>query len=193
MSHNLTSASTVDSGDRDLWKWQVDVGSSELEGFQELFQVFSLTQRHVTPDGNCMSLSVAESTLAGYVRWQRTQGNQQDTTRDPGQRNTTRNGRLRGVARWRLRKVSREREESPVVECTGGWKTTDCEGMVHIHEATNGVWRQHSTTINNTSLEQAGPSLLVWFEGWHRLHTDHDLWYFVQGGDNGNLFGPFRD
>jgi hypothetical protein len=61
MSHNLRSASVVDSGGRALRKRQVDVGRSALEGFKELFQVFSLTQRHVTPDGNCMSLSVAES------------------------------------------------------------------------------------------------------------------------------------
>ena len=44
-------------------KRQVDVGRSEIEGFKELFQVFSLTQRHVTPDGNCMPLSEAESAL----------------------------------------------------------------------------------------------------------------------------------
>jgi hypothetical protein len=50
MSHNLTSASAVDVGGRELRKRQVDVGNSELEGFKELFQVFSLTQRHVTPD-----------------------------------------------------------------------------------------------------------------------------------------------
>jgi hypothetical protein len=41
----------------------VDVGNSDLEGFKELFQVFSLTQRHVTPDGNCMPLSEAKRTL----------------------------------------------------------------------------------------------------------------------------------
>jgi hypothetical protein len=63
MSHNLTSASGVDDGGRVLRKRQVDVGSSEFEGFKELFQVFSLTQRQVTPDGNCMSLSVEESTM----------------------------------------------------------------------------------------------------------------------------------
>jgi hypothetical protein len=43
MSHNLTSASVVDTGDRTLRKWQVDVDISEFEGFKELFQVFSLT------------------------------------------------------------------------------------------------------------------------------------------------------
>jgi hypothetical protein len=58
MSHNLTSASALDAGDRALRKRQVDVGNSEIEGFNELFQVFSLTQRHVTSDGNCMSLLV---------------------------------------------------------------------------------------------------------------------------------------
>jgi hypothetical protein len=63
MSHNLTSASAVDAGGRALRKWQVDVGNSELEGFKELFQVFSLTQRHVTTDGNCMPLSAADRTL----------------------------------------------------------------------------------------------------------------------------------
>jgi hypothetical protein len=63
MSHNLRSTSAVDDGDRALRKRQVDVVNSELEGFKELFQVFSLTQRHVTPDGNCMPLSVAERTL----------------------------------------------------------------------------------------------------------------------------------
>jgi uncharacterized protein YijF (DUF1287 family) len=63
MSHNLTSASVVDAGVRALRKWQVDVGNSELEVFKELFQVFPLTHRHVTPDGNCMPLSVAERTL----------------------------------------------------------------------------------------------------------------------------------
>jgi hypothetical protein len=63
MSHNLTSASVVDVGVRALRKRQVDVGNSVLEGFKELFQVFSLTQRHVTPDGNCMPLSEAERTL----------------------------------------------------------------------------------------------------------------------------------
>ena len=63
MSQNLTSASADDAGGRALRKWQVDVGNSELEGFEELFQVFSLTQRHVTPDGNCKSLSSAERTL----------------------------------------------------------------------------------------------------------------------------------
>jgi hypothetical protein len=60
MSHNLTSGSTVDTAGRSLRNRQVDVGRCELEGLKELFQVFSLTQRHVTPDGNCMPLSVAE-------------------------------------------------------------------------------------------------------------------------------------
>jgi hypothetical protein len=46
-----------------LRKRQVDVGSSELEGFKELFQVFSLTKRHVSPDGNCMSFSEVENTM----------------------------------------------------------------------------------------------------------------------------------
>ncbi len=63
MSHNLTSTRVVDGGDRALLKRQLDVDSSEVEGFKELFQVFSLTQRHVTPHGNCMPLSAAESTL----------------------------------------------------------------------------------------------------------------------------------
>ena len=63
MSHNLTSVSAVDDGDRTLRKRQVDLGNSEIEGFKELFQVFSLTQRQVTPDGNCMSLSVVERIL----------------------------------------------------------------------------------------------------------------------------------
>jgi hypothetical protein len=63
ISHNLASASAVDAGGRALRKRQVDVGSSELEGFKKLFQVFSLTQWHVTPDGNCKPLSAAESTL----------------------------------------------------------------------------------------------------------------------------------
>jgi hypothetical protein len=63
MSHNLTSASAVDAGGRALRKRQVDVGNSEIEGFKELFQVFSLTQRHVTPDGSCIPLSAAERTL----------------------------------------------------------------------------------------------------------------------------------
>ncbi len=63
MSHNLTSVSAVDAGDRALRKRQVDVCNSELEGFKELFQVFSLAQRHVTPDGNCIPLSAVERTL----------------------------------------------------------------------------------------------------------------------------------
>jgi hypothetical protein len=48
------------------------------------------------------------------------------------------------------RGVSREWEENPVGGYTGEWKTTDCEGMVHIHGTTNGVWRQHSVTIKKT-------------------------------------------
>ena len=63
ISHNLASASSVDAGGRALRKRQVDVGNSEVEGFKELFQVFSLTQRYVTPDGNCMPLSAAGRTL----------------------------------------------------------------------------------------------------------------------------------
>ena len=43
MSHNLTSTRVVDGGDRALLKRQLDVDSSEVEGFKELFQVFSLT------------------------------------------------------------------------------------------------------------------------------------------------------
>ncbi len=45
MSHNLTSASVVDAWGRALRKWQVDVGNSELEGFKELFKVFSCEAR----------------------------------------------------------------------------------------------------------------------------------------------------
>jgi hypothetical protein len=63
MSHNLTSASVVDAWGRPLRKWQVDVGNSELKGFKELFQVFSLTQQYVTPDGNYIPLSATERTL----------------------------------------------------------------------------------------------------------------------------------
>ena len=63
MSHNLTSSSAVEAGGRAIRKRKVDVGISELEAFKELFQVFSLTQRHVVPEGNCMPLSAAESTL----------------------------------------------------------------------------------------------------------------------------------
>ncbi len=63
MSHNLTSSSAVEAGGRAIRKRKVDVGISELETFKELFQVFSLTERHVVPEGNCMSLSAAESTL----------------------------------------------------------------------------------------------------------------------------------
>jgi hypothetical protein len=91
-------------------------------------------------------VSGRKNTVVGYVRWQQTQGNHQDTTRGPDQRNTSRIGRLRGVVRWKLRGVSRDREESPTAGCNRGWKTTDCEGMVHIHGSTNGVWRQHSST-----------------------------------------------
>jgi hypothetical protein len=99
MSHKLTSASTVDAGGRALRTRQVDVDSSELEGFKELFQVFSLTQRHVTPDGKLYAVvSGRKNAVVGYVRWQQTQGNQQGTTRGLDQRNTARNGRLRGVA-----------------------------------------------------------------------------------------------
>ena len=64
---SVARASAVDAGGRALRKRQVDVGSSDLEGFKELFQVFSLTQRHVTPDGNCMPLSVAEAS-SGRLR-----------------------------------------------------------------------------------------------------------------------------
>jgi hypothetical protein len=63
MSHNITNGSAVECGDLTLRNRQVDVDSSELEGFKEMFQVFSLTPRYVTPDGNCMPLSVAEITL----------------------------------------------------------------------------------------------------------------------------------
>jgi hypothetical protein len=63
MSHNLTSSSAVEAGGRAIRKRKVDVGISEIEAFKQLFQVFSLTQRHVTPEGNCVPLSAAESTL----------------------------------------------------------------------------------------------------------------------------------
>jgi hypothetical protein len=63
MSHNITNGSAFECGDLTLRNRQIDVDSSELKGFKELFQVFSLTPRYVTPDGNCMPLSVAEITL----------------------------------------------------------------------------------------------------------------------------------
>jgi hypothetical protein len=63
-------------------------------------QVLAEEYTQVTTDGNCMPLSAAEKhAVAGYVRWQQTQGNQQVTTRGPDQRNTARSGRLHGAAR----------------------------------------------------------------------------------------------
>jgi hypothetical protein len=66
MSHNLTSVSVVDAAGRVMRKWQGDVDRCEFEGFKELFQVFSLTQRHVTPDvPRCHTVSPTTHPVSG--------------------------------------------------------------------------------------------------------------------------------